>query len=107
MSSKIPTFVRTLPHRLGYLLSDLFALSYLGLCTVLLGWALLENSDGSMAGVIPLFATAPTSIVPLLLLPDGSSVFLVSIVLGALVNTVVIGWCARTLRHGRTPDPVS
>jgi hypothetical protein len=39
-----------------------------------------------------------------LLLPEGDVAFLLSIVLGALINAMVIGWCARALRRGKTPD---
>ncbi|MFG3258807.1 SCO4225 family membrane protein [Streptomyces sp. NPDC048172] len=63
-------------------------------------WALvvssLDNPDASMAGVIPLFATAPVSLV-LLVLPDHVSMLFVAVGLGALVNALFIGWCARTL----------
>jgi hypothetical protein len=60
-----------------------------------------DGSDGSMAAVIPLFATAPGSLVPLLLLPVGAAMFVVAVVFGALVNALVIGWCARAPRRGR------
>jgi hypothetical protein len=95
----------TFPRRLGHVLGNVFALVYLAACAVLLVWALVvsavDTSDESMAGVIPVFATAPTSLVPLLLLPEGAAWFIVSVVLGALVNAAVIGWCARALRRGR------
>ncbi|MER7489197.1 hypothetical protein ABTY20_25470 [Streptomyces sp. NPDC126497] len=77
---------------------------YLVACALLLGWALVTASDGSMALVVPMFATLPTSLVLLLVLPEGGAVFLLSMVLGALVNALVIGWCARTLRRGNAPD---
>ncbi|MFC8392598.1 MULTISPECIES: SCO4225 family membrane protein [unclassified Streptomyces] len=80
---------------------------YLAGCALLLGWALVVASDGSMAAVIPLFATVPASLVLLLVLPEGSMMFLLSIVLGALINAMVIGWCARALRRGATPDTAS
>lgn len=99
------------PRRLGHLLRDIFALVYLAACAGLLVWALVvsavDTSDESMAGVIPVFATAPTSLVPLLTLPEGAAWFIVSVVLGALVNAAVIGWCARALRRGRSRGPVS
>nr|WP_328733623.1 hypothetical protein [Streptomyces bobili] len=60
-----------------------------------------------MAAVIPLFATIPTSLVLLLVLPEGTTMFLLSIVLGALINAVVIGWCVRTLRRGSNPGTAS
>ncbi|MFF8195773.1 SCO4225 family membrane protein [Streptomyces bobili] len=83
-------------------LGDIAARVYLTACALLLGWALLAASGESMAAVIPLFATIPTSLVLLLVLP-----FLLSIVLGALINAVVIGWCVRTLRRGSNPGTAS
>ena len=80
---------------------------YLAGCALLLGWALVTASDGSVAAVVPVFATVPSSLVLLLLLPEGGTMFLLSIVLGALINAVVIGWCARALRRGSTPDTAS
>ncbi|MER6790193.1 hypothetical protein ABT330_37285 [Streptomyces sp. NPDC000658] len=86
-------------------------LAYLGVCAVLLVWALAvtigDSSDESMAGVIPLLATAPASLV-LLVLPDSTVMPVVmpviAIALGAAVNTAIIGWCTRTLRRGGRPD---
>ncbi|MFK4100687.1 SCO4225 family membrane protein [Streptomyces sp. NPDC019531] len=79
------------------------ALIYLGLCAALLIWALAvtigDTSDESMAGVIPLLATAPFSLV-LLALPEGLAMLVLSVTFGALVNAAFIGWCARTLRRG-------
>lgn len=80
---------------------------YLVVCALLLGWALVGASDGSMALVIPMFATIPTSLVLLLVLPGTGTMFLLSIVLGALANALVIGWCARTLRGGGKLDTSS
>jgi hypothetical protein len=80
---------------------------YLTACALLLGWALVAASDGSMAIVVPLFATLPASLVLLLLLPEGDAAFLLSMVLGALVNAMIIGWCARVLRRGSNPDAAS
>ncbi|MGH1552629.1 SCO4225 family membrane protein [Streptomyces sp. L7] len=55
-------------HRLGRNLRNPFALSYLALCAVLLLWAIAVNipddSDGAMAFVVPLMATAPASLRP-------------------------------------------
>ncbi len=85
-------------------LGNIVARLYLTACALLLGWALLAASDESMAVVIPLFATLPASLVLLLVLPEGSTTFLLSIVLGALINAMIIGWCARTLRRGSNPD---
>ncbi|MGW4026988.1 SCO4225 family membrane protein [Streptomyces sp. NPDC005009] len=80
---------------------------YLTGCALLLGWAIVTASDESMAAVVPLFATAPTSIVLLFLLPEADTTFLLSIPLGALINAMIIGWCARVLRRGNNPDPAS
>ncbi|MEU9184733.1 hypothetical protein AB0D14_09230 [Streptomyces sp. NPDC048484] len=99
--------LRLLRHALG----DIFARIYLLACAVLLVWALVEttreSSDASMAGVIPLLATAPASFVPLMLLPTGIGMFVATVVIGALANALVIGWCARALRRGRSQRPVS
>ena len=85
-------------------LTSVFALVYLAICAGLLVWALVvssgEQPDASFAGVIPLFATMPVSLI-LLVLPDHMSMLFVAIALGALVNAFVIGWCARTLSRGR------
>nr|WSY52842.1 hypothetical protein OG999_23795 [Streptomyces sp. NBC_00886] len=95
-------------HRLGRNLRDPFALAYLLICAALLVWALvvtvIDDSGESMAGVIPLLATAPTSLV-FLALPGGAPTLVVAVVLGALINAAVIGWCARTLRRGNRADP--
>ncbi|KQX62237.1 hypothetical protein [Streptomyces sp. Root1310] len=95
-------------HRVGQALGDVFALVYLALCAGLLVWAFvvtaLDSSDESMAGVIPLFATAPAGFV-VLVLPDGVAMFVLAVVFGALVNATVIGWCARAPRRGGRPDP--
>ncbi|MHB9861359.1 SCO4225 family membrane protein [Streptomyces sp. YIM S03343] len=104
----MPAFARSLTHRLRQALTDVFALSYLAICAALLIWALVVSmgttADGAMAMVIPLFATAPTCLV-LLTLPGGSEVLIAAVVVGALLNATLIGWCARTLRRGR--DSVS
>jgi len=96
-------------RRLRHALGDVFALVYLGVCAALLVWALVvtvaDSSDESMAGVIPVLATAPGSLV-LLVLPDGGAMLVVAVVVGALVNATVIGWCARALRRGGGADPV-
>ncbi|AXK37408.1 hypothetical protein DVA86_17245 [Streptomyces armeniacus] len=84
-------------------LGSVLARVYLAVCAGLLVWALVvssgDNPDASFAGVWPVLATAPVSLV-LLVLPDHSSMILVAVGLGALVNAVVIGWCARALRRG-------
>ncbi|MEU1517368.1 hypothetical protein ABZ490_35335 [Streptomyces sp. NPDC005811] len=88
--------------RLRHALTDVFALAYLAVCAGLLVWALvvtaLDDSGESMAGVVPLLATAPASLV-LVVLPDHVSMIVLAIALGALVNATVIGWCARMLRR--------
>ncbi|MFF1693419.1 SCO4225 family membrane protein [Streptomyces sp. NPDC058257] len=82
----------------------IIALAYLAACAVLLVWALVvsavDSSDESMAGVIPLLATAPASFV-LLALPDGTVMVIVAVAVGALVNAAIINWCARALSRGR------
>ncbi|MEU7472142.1 hypothetical protein AB0A94_27095 [Streptomyces sp. NPDC044984] len=80
---------------------------YLTGCALLLGWALVAASEGSMAIVVPIFASLPAGLVLLLVLPEGDTTFLLSIVLGTLINAVVIGWCARALRRGSNPDTAS
>lgn len=79
-------------------------LGYLGVCAVLLVWALvvtaIDSSGESMAGVIPVLATAPAGLV-FLVLPGGTVMFIVAIALGAGVNAAIIGWCTRALRRGR------
>lgn len=94
---------RSLPRRLRHVLGDIAALVYLGLCAALLTWAFAvsagETEDASFAGVIPLLATAPVSFV-LTVLPDSPVMFVLAVVVGALVNATVIGWCSRALRRG-------
>ncbi|CAL9488057.1 hypothetical protein ABT368_09845 [Streptomyces althioticus] len=92
---------RTLLTRLRHLYSDVFALAYLGVCVALTVWAFAAgaggNEDASFAGVIPVLATAPASLVGLAL-PGGLPTFVFAVAMGALVNAAVIGWCARRLR---------
>ncbi|MGW5866184.1 SCO4225 family membrane protein [Streptomyces sp. NPDC055239] len=80
------------------------ALAYLALCAALLVWALVvsavDSTDESMAGVIPLLATAPASFV-LVVLPDGTAMVILAVAAGALVNAAIINWCARALSRGR------
>ena len=101
---------QSLHRRLRHALSDVVARVYLAACAVLFVWAVVvsagDSSDESMAGVIPLLATAPFSFV-LFLLPDHEAMLFVAVVLGALVNAAVIGWCSRALRRGQSPDPSS
>jgi len=88
----------------GRALNTLAARLYLGACALLLVWAVLAASEGSMSLVLPLVATVPAGMVLLLLMPEGAAAFYLSVVLGALVNALVIGWCARALRRGRAPE---
>ncbi|MBO8198277.1 SCO4225 family membrane protein [Streptomyces smyrnaeus] len=96
-----PAVLRTVREALG----SLAARIYLAGCAVLLVWAVVvsqaDQPDASFAGVVPVFATAPASLI-LLVLPDHLSMVFVAVGLGALVNAVLIGWCARALRRGRT-----
>ncbi|MFF5721793.1 SCO4225 family membrane protein [Streptomyces buecherae] len=91
------------PRALRDALRSVFARVYLAACAALLIWALVvshgENPDASFAGVVPLLATAPLSLV-LLVLPDHAAMLYVAIGTGALVNALLIGWCARALRRG-------
>lgn len=99
------SFLGTVRHALG----SVFALVYLGICAALVIWAVvvsnLDNPDASMAGVVPTFATAPVSLV-MLVLPDNLVMIPASIALGALVNAFIIGWCARALAR-RLANPSS
>ncbi|MEU1181619.1 hypothetical protein ABZ464_29035 [Streptomyces sp. NPDC005820] len=92
----------TVTGRLRHVLTDVFALVYLAVCAGLLVWALvataLDDSGESMAGVIPLLATAPASLV-LFFLPDHVSMLVLAVAFGALCNAAIIGWCARALRR--------
>ncbi|MFG2370572.1 SCO4225 family membrane protein [Streptomyces sp. NPDC048504] len=94
-------------HRLGQNLRNPFALAYLGVCVAIVIWTVvvtvMDDSGESMAGVVPILATAPASLV-VLVLPGGKAMFIVAVVIGALVNASVIGWCARALRGGNQSD---
>ncbi|MFC9290539.1 SCO4225 family membrane protein [Streptomyces sp. NPDC057052] len=101
---------RSVTRRLRRTLGNAFALAYLALCTALFVWAVAvsvaDDSGESMALIFPLLATAPTSFV-LFLLPGGLVTVVAVVVLGALVNAAVIGWCAGVLRRGARSDPAS
>lgn len=92
---------RVLRHALG----SVFARVYLVAIVLMSGWAvvvsLADNPDASFAGVVPLIATLPVSML-VVVLPDHWSMIFLPIALGALVNAFVIGWCARALT-GRRP----
>jgi len=83
--------------------ADLTALAYAVICAALLIWALvvtaMDTTDESMAGVIPLLATAPTSLL-FLALPEGAGYFVAAVVVGTLINAAVIRWCGRALSRG-------
>lgn len=106
MSGTASTSGRSLPRRLCDHVG-VFGFVYLGVCAVLLVWAVVvtagDSSDESMAGVIPLLATAPTSFV-FLVLPANSLVFFTAVPVGAAVNAVIIGWCTRALHRDGRPD---
>ncbi|MEU2447669.1 hypothetical protein ABZ588_29715 [Streptomyces althioticus] len=83
------------------LYGDAFALVYLGVCAALTVWAFAasagENEDASLAGVVPVLATAPVSVAALAL-PGGRPAFVLAVAAGALVNATLITWCSRRLR---------
>ncbi|MFC9648816.1 MULTISPECIES: SCO4225 family membrane protein [unclassified Streptomyces] len=85
-------------------LGSVLARVYLGVIAALAIWAVVvsvgDNPDASFAGVVPLIATAPVSLL-VIVLPDHTSMIFFAIGLGALVNAVLIGWCARALGQGR------
>lgn len=97
---------RSVPRRLRDHIG-IVGLVYLGLCVALLVWALvvtvIDSSGESMAGVIPTLATAPASLV-FLVLPDNNVMLITAIALGAAVNAAIIGWCTRALRRGVRRD---
>lgn len=99
---------RPLPRRRRPAPGDIVALVYLVGCVALLVWAFAmssdDGSDGSMAAVLPLLATAPVSFV-WMLLPEGAAMLVVAVLLGGLANAALIRWCARVLRRGNRPDP--
>ncbi|WP_432011367.1 SCO4225 family membrane protein [Streptomyces cucumeris] len=101
---------RSFAGSLRHALTDIAARVYLVACAALLVWALVDtyrdSSGESMAGVIPLLATAPVSFV-VAVLPEHETMFVAAVTLGALVNATVIGWCSRALRHGDRTDPAA
>jgi hypothetical protein len=90
----VPASGRSFPQRLRHALGHVAAGVYLAVCAVLLVWALVvtmgDSSDESMAGVIPILATAPASLV-FIVLPDNNAMFITALALGAAVNAAVIG----------------
>lgn len=97
---------RSVPRRLRDHVG-VVGLVYFGVCAVLCVWAVVvtmaDSSGESMAGVIPVLATAPGSLV-FLVLPDHGAMFFVAIALGAALNAAIIGWCTRALRRGGRMD---
>ncbi|WOX11509.1 SCO4225 family membrane protein [Streptomyces sp. N50] len=94
-------------HRIGQSLRNPFALGYLGICMAIVIWTVVvtvtDDSGESMAGVVPVLATAPVSFL-VLVLPGGKAMFIVAVVIGALVNASIIGWCARALSRSNQSD---
>ncbi|MFI1564909.1 histidine kinase dimerization/phosphoacceptor domain-containing protein [Streptomyces sp. NPDC020490] len=103
---------RSLPRRPHDAFGVVGLVHLLGCAALLLGWAaplvwafavsVTDDSGESMTAVIPFLATAPASLV-LLVLPDGAAMLVAAVVFGALVNAAVIGWCARALSRGDRP----
>lgn len=85
-------------------LGSVFARVYLVAVVLMCVWAVVvtlgDNPDASFAGVVPVVATLPVSLL-VVLPPDHWSMLFLPIALGALVNAVVIGWCARALSRPR------
>ncbi|MEU1042204.1 SCO4225 family membrane protein [Streptomyces sp. NPDC005551] len=100
MTGPGPSLLRRVFRPLGHVAARV----YLVACVLLFGWALLAASEGSMALVIPLLAIVPSGLVLLLVLPEGTATFGLSVVFGVLINAMLIGWCARALRRGNNPD---
>ncbi|MDH2408541.1 SCO4225 family membrane protein [Streptomyces chitinivorans] len=84
------------------------ARAYLALCGALLVWVLADaflvrHEDASMAGVVPLLATAPLSVLLLLAPWEGIPAYVSVVVVSALANAALVNWCARVLgRDGRS-----
>ncbi|MFJ4153079.1 SCO4225 family membrane protein [Streptomyces galbus] len=85
----------------------LLAGMYLSLCIALTVWSVVDgffvtHSDASFAGIFPLIATAPVSFL-VLILPEGSMVgYLVSMTVGALINTWLVYRLVGALRSRMT-----
>ncbi|WP_344564631.1 SCO4225 family membrane protein [Streptomyces axinellae] len=94
---------RPVPRAVRGALRTVLARVYLAACAALLIWAVVASSsdspDASLAGVVPLIATAPLSLV-VFVLPDHMSMLVLAVVLGALVNALFIGLCVRALSRG-------
>ncbi|MFP8963060.1 SCO4225 family membrane protein [Streptomyces nanhaiensis] len=81
------------------------ARAYLALCGALLLWVsadafLVSHEDASMAGVVPVLATAPLSMLLLVAPGEGILTYLSIVVVSALANAALINWCVRALGRG-------
>jgi hypothetical protein len=90
-----------------------FSRAYLIVCAALLIWTAVDalfvsHDDASFAGVWPIFATLPTSLIVVLLaggagflLPSGATVplFFLLLVAAALVNATLLGMLVRWQRR--------
>lgn len=98
-----PPTARSALHAVRRALTSVFALLYLAVCAGLLVWAVvvssLDDPDASLAGVVPILATAPVSLI-VLCLPDHASMLYLAVGLGAVADALFIGGCARVLRRG-------
>ncbi|WP_037732786.1 SCO4225 family membrane protein [Streptomyces megasporus] len=85
------------------------ARGYLALCAALLLWTLFDaafvhHEDASFAGVFPLLATAPPSLLMISVLPwEGTAFYLSVCAVSALINAAVLNWCVRAMRRFRNP----
>ncbi|WP_312871012.1 SCO4225 family membrane protein [Streptomyces lonarensis] len=82
------------------------ALIYLGGLVALLIWAIASTvahapDDASLAMIWPMLATLPLSLAAPPMLSEHPAVLFAPILLGALVNAYVIGWCHRVLTSER------
>ena len=81
-----------------------FSRGYLALCAALLVWVaadslFVEHADASFAGVWPLLATAPTSLLAMAVGPSSPPAFFVLVALAAYVNATLLGLLVRSVRH--------
>ncbi|MFJ1547443.1 SCO4225 family membrane protein [Streptomyces sp. NPDC088246] len=96
---------RSFPRLPNHALVDAVARVFLAVCAVLFVWALVvradDSSDESVAGVIPLLATAAASLV-LFVLPYQNAMFVAAVVLGAMARSSA---GAPAQRRGDGPGP--
>lgn len=80
---------------------DIASLVYLALCAGLTLWAFTAGGgeDASFAGVFPLLATAPVSLLLIVVPVEHPAIFALAVALGALANAALIGVCSRALRR--------